>query len=173
VKPFSDLRNLDPVTTTDYAVRNHGYMVYDTLFGVDERLEVRPQMVERWQTSADGLAWTFTLRDGLAFHDGQPVTSEDVVASLRRWAARDGHGQLLTARLSALEAVDARTFRIVLTRPWGLLLDALGKPSSLVPFIMPARIAATAPTTNITDPRRLRPLRHAARPLGLRLPHRL
>jgi peptide/nickel transport system substrate-binding protein len=152
VKPFSDLRNLDPVTTTDYAVRNHGYMVYDTLFSVDERLQLRPQMVERWETSADGLTWTFTLRDGLAFHDGRPVTSEDVVASLRRWAARDGHGQLLTARLSALEQVDARTFRIVLTRPWGLLLDALGKPSSLVPFIMPARIAATAPTTNITDP---------------------
>jgi peptide/nickel transport system substrate-binding protein len=152
VKPFSDLRNLDPVTTTDYAVRNHGYMVYDTLFSVDEALQVRPQMAERWETSADGLTWTFTLRDGLSFHDGQPVTAEDVVASLRRWAARDGHGQLLTARLSALEPVDARTFRIVLTRPWGLLLDALGKPSSLVPFVMPARIAATAATTNIADP---------------------
>jgi peptide/nickel transport system substrate-binding protein len=152
VKPFSDLRGLDPVTTTDYAVRNNGYMVYDTLFAVDEHRQVRPQMVERWETSADGLIWTFTLREGLAFHDGQPVTAEDVVASLRRWAARDGHGQLLTARLAALEPVDAKTFRIVLTRPWGMLLEALAKPSSLVPFIMPARIAATAPTTNITDP---------------------
>lgn len=152
VKPFSDLRNLDPVTTTDYAVRNHGYMVYDTLFAVDERLAVRPQMVERWESSADGLGWTFTLREGLAFHDGQPVTAEDVVASLRRWAARDGHGQLLTARLARLEVVDARSFRIVLARPWGLLLEALGKPSSLVPFVMPARLAATPPTANITDP---------------------
>jgi peptide/nickel transport system substrate-binding protein len=152
VKPFSDLRQIDPVTTTDYAVRNHGYMIYDTLFSVDERLQVRPQMVERWETSADGLTWTFVLREGLAFHDGLPVTAEDVVASLRRWAARDGHGSLLTARLAAMEPVDGRTFRIVLTRPWGLLTEALGKPSSLVPFIMPARIAATAPTTNITDP---------------------
>lgn len=152
VKPFSDLRSIDPITTTDYAVRNHGYMVYDTLFSVDEKLRVRPQMVDRWDTSADGLTWTFRLRSGLAFHDEAPVTAADVVASLKRWAARDNHGQLLTERMASLDALDDNTFRIVLKKPWGLLLEALGKPSSLVPFIMPARIAATPPTTPITDP---------------------
>lgn len=152
IKPFSDLRLLDPITTPDYAVRNHAYLVYDTLFAMDETLAVKPQMVESWTTSPDGITWSFRLRPGLRFHDGAPVTSADVVASLRRWMARDGMGVLLAARLSTLEEDGAEGFRIVLKQPWGLLLEALGKPSSLVPFIMPARIAATSPTTAITDP---------------------
>ncbi len=152
VKPFSDLRLIDPIVTSDYAVRNHGYLVYDTLFALDEGLNVKPQMVDTWEVSPDGLVWTFKLRPGLLFHDGAPVTSTDVVASLRRWASRDGHGTLLTARMASMEETSADSFRIVLRQPWGLLLEALGKPSSLVPFIMPARIAATPGTTAITDP---------------------
>lgn len=152
IKPFSDLRVLDPVTTSDYAVRNHGYLVYDTLFALDEQLSVRPQMVDAWETSEDGKTWTFKLRDGLAFHDGSPVTSTDVVASLQRWAGRDGHGALLLARMETMEVVDDATFRIVLKQPWNLLVDALAKPSSLVPFIMPARIAALPNTEPLTDP---------------------
>ena len=85
----SDLKILDPVWTTAYITRNHGYMVYDTLFALDENLQVQPQMVGAWSVSADGLAYEFTLRDGLAFHDGAPVTGEDVVASLRRWGQKD------------------------------------------------------------------------------------
>ncbi len=152
VKPFSDLRVLDPIASPDYAVRNHGYLVYDTLFATDETLAIRPQMVESWQTSPDGLTWSFRLRPGLRFHDGAPVTAADVIASLRRWASRDGMGTLLQARLAGIEEDGAAGFRIVLKQPWGLLLEALGKPSSLVPFIMPARIAATPATTAITDP---------------------
>jgi len=75
IKPFSDLRSLDPIVTTDYAVRNHRYMVYDTLFAMDEKNQVKLQMVERWDTISDGLTWTFKLRSGLAFHDGAPVTA--------------------------------------------------------------------------------------------------
>ena len=84
----SDLKILDPIWTTAYIVRNHGYMIYDTLFALDGNLEVKPQMVDKWTTSDDKLTWTFTLRDGLEFHDGTPVTSEDVVPSLKRWAVR-------------------------------------------------------------------------------------
>ncbi|MBR0652482.1 ABC transporter substrate-binding protein [Roseomonas terrae] len=152
IKTFGDLRSIDPFISPEYMARNHGYMVYDTLFALDSRLAVRPQMVERWTTSEDGRTWTFTLREGLNFHDGAPVTSEDVIASLRRWAVRDGLGQQLVALATAMEPVDARSFRIVLREPFGLMLQALSKPSGQPPFIMPARVAATPPATPITDP---------------------
>ncbi len=98
VIPHADLKNLDPIWTTAYITRNHGYLIYDTLFAMDENFEPQPQMVEDWEVSEDRKTWTFTLRDGLTFHDGEPVTSEDVIASLERWGARDGMGQQLMAR---------------------------------------------------------------------------
>ena len=91
----ADLKNIDPIWTTAYITRNHGYMVYDTLFSLDENLEPQPQMVGDYSVSDDGLTYRFTLRDGLGWHDSTPVTAEDCVASLRRWGARDGMGQKL------------------------------------------------------------------------------
>src|SRR5262245_29125296 len=85
----ADLRALDPVWTTAWITRNHGYLVYDTLFGTDEQLQIKPQMVERYTVSADAMTYTFTLRDGLRWHDGQPVRSEDCVESLKRWGKKD------------------------------------------------------------------------------------
>src|SRR5436190_1924285 len=87
--PQADLRILDPIATTAYITRNHGYMVYDTLFAIDEKFQVKPQMVDKWQVSKDRLSYSFTLRDGLKFHDGAPVTSADCIASVERWAKRD------------------------------------------------------------------------------------
>src|SRR5882724_4186590 len=95
----SDVNILDPVFSGAYITRNHAYMIYDTLLAVDEKLQVKPQMVDSWTTSDDGLTWTFKLRDGLEWHDGTPVTSEDCVASLKRWSARDAMGQKLAAAL--------------------------------------------------------------------------
>lgn len=152
VRPFGDLKGIDPIVNSDYMARNHGYMVYDTLFAMDEKLNIRPQMLEKYETSADGLTWTFVLRDGLKFHDGQPVTAKDVVASLRRWGQRDGLGQQLFSHTASLEDVDAKTVKLVLKQRWGLVLDALGKPSSNVPFIMPERIAKLPATESLTDP---------------------
>ena len=152
VKLFGDLRALDPFISPEYMARNHGHMVYDTLFALDSKLRPQPQMVESHSVSADRLTWEFTLREGLRFHDGAPVTSEDVVASLRRWAIRDGHGAQMLAEGNTLTALDTRRFRFVLQRPWGLVLDALAKPSGLPAFIMPARVATTHITTAITDP---------------------
>lgn len=151
VRPFGDLKGIDPIANSDYMARNHGYMVYDTLFALDEKLQIKPQMLQGYTVSADGLTYTLTLRDGLKFHDGAPVTAADVVASLKRWGERDGLGQQLTARIAELVAIDAKTTRLRLKEPWGLVLDALAKPSSNVPFIMPERIARTPATTNITD----------------------
>ena len=143
IVPHADLKNIDPIWTTAYITRNHGYMVYDTLFATDEDLKVQPQMVDTWNVSNDGLTYTFTLRDGLKWHDGQPVTSEDCIASIQRWGKRDGMGQKLMDFTASMAAVDARTFKMVLKEPYGLVLDSLGKISSNVPFMMPKRHAQT------------------------------
>src|ERR1044071_382197 len=93
--PHSNLAVRDPIWTTAYMSRNHGYMIYDTLFGTDEKAQIKPQMVESWTESPDHRLWTFKLRKGLEFHDGKPVTSEDVIASLGRWGKRDAMGTAL------------------------------------------------------------------------------
>jgi peptide/nickel transport system substrate-binding protein len=147
----SDLKILDPIWTTAYIVRNHGYMIYDTLFSMDEKFEVKPQMVEKYEVSPDKLTYTFTLRDGLEWHDGQPVKAEDCVASIRRWGARDSMGQKLMSVVQDLAAVDQKTFKLVLKEPYGLVLQSLGKPSSNVPFMMPKRVAETNPMEQISD----------------------
>ncbi len=147
----SDLKLLDPVWSGGYITRNHGYMIYDTLFATDAKGEIRPQMVERYDVSADKLTYTMTLRDGLTWHDGKPVTAEDCVASIKRWGARDSFGQKLMTFVKDLVVVDARTFRIVLSEPTGLVLPALGKPSVYVPFMMPKRVADTSSNEQISD----------------------
>jgi peptide/nickel transport system substrate-binding protein len=147
----SDLKVLDPIWSGAYIVRGHGYMVYDTLFAMDENFQIKPQMVDKWETSADGLVWTFTLRDGLEWHDGLPVTAEDCIASLKRWSARDSMGQKLAEHLKEYQVVDAKTFRIVLKDKFGPLLESIGKPSVVVPFMMPKRVADTDPFKQIED----------------------
>ena len=118
----SDLKILDPIWTTAYIVRNHGYMIYDTLFATDAKGEIRPQMVGSYEVSADKLTYILTLRDGLTWHDGQPVTTEDCVVSIKRWAAKDTTGQKLMTFVSGFEIKDAKTFLIKLNEPTGLVL---------------------------------------------------
>src|SRR5688572_738300 len=113
------LRVTDPILTTAYISRNHGYMIYDTLFAVDEKFAIRPQMVERYAVSDDRLTWSFTLREGLQWHDGKPVTAEDCIASLQRWGRRDSMGQKLLQYTKELVAADERTFKLVLKEPYG------------------------------------------------------
>ena len=149
--PQADLRILDPITTTAYIIRNHGYMIYDTLFATDAKFQVQPQMVDKYTLSSDKLTYTFTLRDGLKFHDGQPVRSADCIASIDRWAKRDALGQKLAEVTDSWKAVDDKTFTLKLKRPFPLALEALAKPSSNVPFIMPERIAKTDASTNLTE----------------------
>jgi peptide/nickel transport system substrate-binding protein len=147
----SDLKILDPIWTTALISTHHGFLIFDTLFSLDEKLQPQPQMVEKYDVSADKLVWTFTLRDGLAFHDGAPVTAEDCVASRRRGAARDGVGQKLMSYVGELVAVDARTLRMTLKESYGLVLQSLAKSSSNAPFMMPKRLAATDPNSQITE----------------------
>jgi peptide/nickel transport system substrate-binding protein len=151
VVPHSNLTILDPIWTGAGITRNHGYMIYDTLFGTDEKGEIKPQMVDKYTVSADKLIYTFMLREGLAFHDEKPVTSEDVIASLQRWGKRDAMGQSLMRFVDKMEAVEQKTFRIALKEHYGLVLESLGKPSSNVPFIMPKRVAETPADKQIDD----------------------
>jgi peptide/nickel transport system substrate-binding protein len=149
--PSSDLKILDPVWTTANITRNHGYMIYDTLFGIDDKGEVKPQMVDKYNVSKDNKVWSFVLRPGLIFHDGAAVTSQDVIASLARWGKRDVLGQKMYAAMESITAEGPNGFRINFKEPFGLVLDALGKPSPLVPFIMPKRIADTPADKQIDD----------------------
>src|SRR5882724_183142 len=147
----ADLKILDPIWTTAYITRNHGYLVYDTLFGTDEQQRIKPQMVDQFTVSPDGMKYTFTLRNGLKWHDGQPVRTEDCVESLKRWGKKDRFGQLLMAHTGKIVPVDQKTFTLELAEPFGPVLEALGKPSNLVAFMMPARIAATSPDKQIKE----------------------
>ncbi len=151
VSLHSDLKIIDPIWTTALISTHHGFMIYDTLFALDQNLEVKPQMVDKWSVSEDKLTWTFSLREGLEWHDGQAVTAEDCVASLKRWAARDGMAQKLMSFVGELKTVDAKTFLMRLKEPYGLVLATLGKPTSNVPFMMPKRVAETDPNTQITE----------------------
>src|SRR5437763_3206103 len=147
--PQADLKVLDPIWTTAYVTRNHGYLVYDTLFGTDENFRIKPQMVDRVGVSADGMTYTFTLREGLRWHDGQPVLSEDCVESLKRWGKTNRFGQLLMAHTGNIAPVDKSTFTLELTEHFGPVLEALGNPRA--PFMMPARIASTPAEEQIKE----------------------
>jgi peptide/nickel transport system substrate-binding protein len=146
----SDLRVIDPGFTTAYITRDHGYMVYDTLLSTDANFKVQPQMAE-WKVSDDKLIYTFTLRDGLKWHDGAPVTAEDCVASLKRWGKVDSMGQKLMDFTASIAATDASTITLTLKEPYGLVLESIAKMSSYVPFMMPKRLAETPPDKQISE----------------------
>ena len=147
----SDLRVTDPGFTTAIITRDHGYMVYDTLVGINSSFKVQPQMAD-WTVSADKLTYTFTLRDGLKWHDGAPVTAEDCVASLKRWGTSvDGMARKLMDFTAGIEAADAKTIVLKLKEPYGLVLETIAKPSAVVAFMMPKRLAETPITKQIPE----------------------
>jgi peptide/nickel transport system substrate-binding protein len=149
--PQANLANFDPIWGTQYVVRNASALVWDTLYGFDDKLQPQRQMVEAEEVSSDGLTWTFRLRSGLKFHDGEPVLAKDVVASLSRWAVRDPMGQMLIAAQQELTAADDRAFKWVLKKPYPKMLLALGKNNTPMAFIMPERIAKTDPFKQIAE----------------------
>src|SRR6266566_2312757 len=149
--PNGDLANFDPIWSSAYVVRNAAAMVWDNLYGADEKLQPQRQMVEAEEVSADGLTWTFRLRPGLKFHDGEPVLAKDAVASINRWAAREQMGRMIKAIENELVAIDDRTFRWTLKKPYPKMLLALGRLGTPACFVMPARIAATDPFRQIGE----------------------
>jgi peptide/nickel transport system substrate-binding protein len=149
--PQANLANFDPIWGTQYVVRNAAALVWDTLYGIDEKLQPQRQMVESEEVSSDGLTWTFRLRPGLKFHDGEPVLAKDIVASLVRWSQRDPMGLMIRAQQNELSAVDDRTFKWSLKKPFPKMLLALAKNNSPCSFMMPERIAQTDPFKQISE----------------------
>ena len=148
--PQSDLAVVDPVWTTADVTRNHGFMVFDTLYGLDADYSAQPQMVAGHVTSTDGKQWDLTLRPGLSFHDGTPVLARDAVASIVRWAKRDGFGGRLMAVTDELSAPDDKTIRFRLKTPFPLLPEALATPTSMC-CIVPERLARTDPNQQMPE----------------------
>jgi len=148
--PQADLSNFDPVWSSTIVVRNASVLVWDMLYGIDAKLTPQRQMVEAEEISSDGLTWTFRLRPGLKWHDGEPVLARDIVASLARWAVRDSMGQMISAMQNELTAADDRTFRWVLKQPYPRLLFALAKYITAA-MMMPERIAKTDPFKQISE----------------------
>jgi len=149
--PQANLTSLDPIWTTAAVTENHGWTVFDTLYGMTDDLQVRPQMAEGHSVSDDGRTWLIRLREGLRWHDGERVRAQDCAASLARWSRRDTFGQSLGAVVDAWEAADDRTIRIRLKSRFPMLLDAIAKPAAVVPFMMPERIARTDPFQQMTE----------------------
>ena len=149
--PYADIAVVDPHFSTAYTVRTHALAAFDTLYGTDENFNAHPQMVAGHVVEQDGRLWRLTLREGLVFHDGTPVLARDCVASIARWGKRDAFGQSLMAATEELSAPDDKTIVFRLKRPFPLLPQALGRASSLVPGIMPARLAETDAFKQVTE----------------------
>ncbi len=149
--PQSNLANFDPIWGTQYVVRNGAQLVWDTLYGMDSKLVPQRQMIESEEVSSDGLTWTFKLRSGMKFHDGEPVRAVDAVASINRWSQRDPMGLLIRAVQKELSVVNDTTFKWILSKPYPKMLLALGKVGTPICFIMPERFAKTDPFKQIDD----------------------
>ena len=149
--PQSDLAVLDPIWTTATVSSIHGYLVFDTLYGTDEAAQVHPQMAAGHVIEDDGLTWILTLREGLRFHDREPVRGRDVVASIKRWGERDPFGMTLMQATAELSSPSDREIRFRLRKRFPRLTQALGKTSSNMPCIMPERLAATDPGKQVTE----------------------
>lgn len=149
--PQADVTSIDPMATTSYAVRNHGHMCWDTLYGPDEGFAMRPQLCEGHTVEDDGLRWVFILREGVRFHDGEAIRAADAVASITRWSARDTLGQTLRERTAEMRALDDRRFEIRLRQRFGPMLEALGKASSYPCFVFPERFAVMDPARPFTE----------------------
>jgi peptide/nickel transport system substrate-binding protein len=148
--PQANLTLLDPIFTTAAVTANHAWMVYDTLFGVNAAQQAKPQMAEGYTVSDDGRTWLIKLREGLKWHDGEPVRAQDCAPSLARWSARDTFGQSVAKAVDAWGAADDRTIRITLKKPFPLLIAALAAPNGNA-FMMPERLASTDPFKAITE----------------------
>ena len=146
--PNANLSSLDLIWTTALVAQAHGYLVCDTLYGIDAAGGSRPQMCSGHDVSPDGLTWTFTLRDGLAFHDGEKVLARDCVMSMWRWGSRDSFGQKMTAATNEIAALDDRRFQVRLKKPFRQMLYGLGARQC---FMMPERMAKTPSSEQVKE----------------------
>jgi peptide/nickel transport system substrate-binding protein len=151
VAPLTALSSVDTVFNTSLVTTNHGYAAYDTLFGFTGKREITPQMAEGHTVENDGRTYVIKLREGLKFHNGEPVRAQDAIQSLKRWAGRETFGQTVAKFVDDWGVADDRTLRIKLTQPVPIFLEAIARGSASIPFIIPEHIAKTDPFTQVTD----------------------
>lgn len=149
--PQANLTSIDPIWTTANITRNYGHMVYDTLYGIDQSFTARPQMAAGHLVEEDGKRVTITLRDGLTFHNGEPVRAADAAQSIRRWSQRTAYGLKLRDVLEEISAPDDKRIVLRLKKPFPMLFQGLGQVSGAC-FIMPEKVAQTDPFKQIDDP---------------------
>ena len=149
--PHANLHKIDPFTNTAFIARDHAFLVFDQLYGMNDKFEPVPQMAQGHVVENDGLLWRFTLREGLKFHDGTPVRGRDCIASIKRWGRRDAFGQELLSRVADMTEESDRVFVIKLNKPFAKMLEAFSKVTTSCLFIMPERLANVDPFTNLTE----------------------
>lgn len=149
--PAQDLTLLDPIQSPSASTIMHSCMVFDTLYGLDDNYKAQPQMAEGHVIEDDGKTWKITLRDGLRFHNGEPVRARDAVASLLRWAKRDTFGQTLFSVTDELTAPSDRVMQFRLKQPFPMIPDALGKIGAFFAIIVPEHLAQTEPTKGMPE----------------------
>ena len=149
--PQASLTVLDPIFTTAAPTVNHGWAIYDLLFGINGKFEVKPQMADGYTVSDDQRTYLITLRSGLKFHNGEPIRAQDCALSLKRWAARETIGQTIGQYVDEWGVKDDSTIKITLKRPVPIFIDAIARGGASVAFIMPEHVAATDPFKQITD----------------------
>jgi peptide/nickel transport system substrate-binding protein len=149
--PQAEPQVFDPHQSQANVTSVHAAMIYDTLFSWDAGMVSRPQMVDTWTKSDDRLLYTFTLRPGLMFHDGSPVTTRDVIATLRRMFIRDSQNQIFAGLIASMDRVDDRTFTLRLKEPFNYVEFLLGGSNGVAGSIMREREALTDPFTPIKE----------------------
>lgn len=151
VVPHANLTLLDPHFTTALVTTNHCWAVYDTLFAMDRAQTPRPQMAAGHVVEDDGRTVLITLREGLKFHNGEPVRAQDCAMSMIRWQAREALGQSAARFIDSWSARDDKTIRISLKRPLPILLRLIAAVGATVPFILPEHLARTDPFKQVTE----------------------
>lgn len=143
--PVTDLTGLDPFFSATDMTTHHVGLVFETLYAMDETLTPRPHLVEGTAIEDDGKRWRITLREGIRFHDGEPLRAQDAVASIQAWIRTgDAFARKIASVTDSLEATSDRELQFRLKKPFPLLAHGLAKPASVIPCIMPARIAEIA-----------------------------
>ncbi len=135
--------SLDQQVVTSDLATTIAHHIFEGLYTFDANYEPQPLLASGEEVSADGKTITIHLRDGVQFHDGQAMTSADVVASLKRWGEHGSRGKLLFSNVSEVSAAGDHSVKLVFTDtfgPWKNLMAFINGG----PAIYPAAVASAA-----------------------------
>ncbi len=143
--------HLDEHQSTAELIAVLGYCAYEGLFTYDADYQPIPELVAEHTVSEDGLTHTMALRQGVMFHNGEPLTAADAIASVERWGRISGVGKRLMEKTAELAQVDDSTIEFRLNEPYGTILIALAHNTQAC-TIHPKSILDAAGDEPMTDP---------------------